>query len=111
MTRRPSRVMLALLVAATSVGAACGDSASEADVTAAATQTPAASEAAPTASAESTTTAAASATTAAASGSDAAAPSDSGPVTHWQHHSDARAALVKDFIKSYADAGGATSAR
>jgi multiple sugar transport system substrate-binding protein len=90
--------LLVLAVAATSVATACGSESDTAATTAAATEAPAASETAPAASGDATAT-----------GSDAgtAAPSDSGPVTHWQHHSDARAELVKGFIKSYGEAGGA----
>ncbi len=102
MKRRPSRALVALLVAATSVAAACG---SDSDTDAGAGTTQAATQesvAATTASAESGTTSAE-----AGAGAGSAAPTDSGPVTHWQHHSDARAELVKGFIKSYADAGGA----
>ncbi len=36
----------------------------------------------------------------------AEASSDGASITHWQHHSDARAAIVEDFIASYGDAGG-----
>ena len=34
-------------------------------------------------------------------------PIDNGTVSHWQHQSDARAAIVQQLIGSYADAGGA----
>ena len=33
-------------------------------------------------------------------------PIDNGEITHWQHQSDARVALVEQFIASYDDAGG-----
>lgn len=49
---------------------------------------------------------------AAASSGGSAAPSESaaalGPVTHWQHHSDARAELVNGFIETYGAATGST---
>lgn len=35
------------------------------------------------------------------------APIDNGGVSHWQHQSDARAAIVEGFISSYGEAGGA----
>ena len=85
---RRSRVLFALMVTTAGVGAACGGSGSTSNAT---------SAAAP----------AATGTTATTSGAGSAAPVDSGPITHWQHHSDARAALVKDFVKSYRQAGGA----
>ena len=34
-------------------------------------------------------------------------PIDNGSVSHWQHQSEARAAIVEGFISSYADEGGA----
>jgi multiple sugar transport system substrate-binding protein len=43
-----------------------------------------------------------------AAGSAEVAPIDNGTVSHWQHQSDARAAIVQELIGSYADAGGAS---
>jgi multiple sugar transport system substrate-binding protein len=43
-----------------------------------------------------------------AAGSGDVAPIDNGTVSHWQHQSDARAAIVQELIGSYADAGGAS---
>ena len=42
-----------------------------------------------------------------AAGSGDVTPIDNGTVSHWQHQSDARAAIVQELIGSYADAGGA----
>ena len=42
-----------------------------------------------------------------AGGSGDVTPIDNGTVSHWQHQSDARAAIVQQLIGSYADAGGA----
>ncbi|MEO6122433.1 MAG: extracellular solute-binding protein [Ilumatobacteraceae bacterium] len=94
---------MALLLAAATVGAACGsdNSSSDAPTTTAASATTAA-PAGSTATGDSTVT----------SGGDTApagavTPIDNGEITHWQHHSDARAALVEGFIGTYAAEGGA----
>lgn len=42
----------------------------------------------------------------AAGGTEGVEPIDNGAVSHWQHQSDARAAIVEGFISSYGDEGG-----
>ncbi|MEO6571892.1 MAG: extracellular solute-binding protein [Ilumatobacteraceae bacterium] len=39
---------------------------------------------------------------------DAFTAIDNGPITHWQHQSDARAAIVEGLVGDYASAGGAS---
>ena len=42
----------------------------------------------------------------ASAGAPAGSPAAVGPITHWQHHSDARAGLVNQFIETYSAASG-----
>ena len=124
-----STTVAALLIAAAAVGAACSSDDSSSDSTSATTasstagstatsteETSAAGDSTADSTAETTAPADSSAsgestpaTEGGSAGEPAAdvAPIDNGEITHWQHHSDARAALVEGFIGSYADDGGA----
>jgi multiple sugar transport system substrate-binding protein len=92
---------LALVLVVSTIGLACSDDSDDGDGGATTDAAPASSAPAP----DGTT--AGSTDTGTGSGSGDGTPADSGPVTHWQHHSDARAALVEQFIGTYADEGGA----
>jgi len=111
-----SKTVATLLVAAAMVGAACSSDESSSGsgattaTTASSTEAPGETTGETTAPADSSATGASTpAPDGGSSGEPAvdATPIDNGDITHWQHHSDARAALVEGFIGSYSDAGGA----
>jgi multiple sugar transport system substrate-binding protein len=118
-SKRRGRAVIAAAIVAATVMAACGsdsDSASDTasvEVTDAPVDSAAPSSDAPVDSAATDDTAVtgdtiATGDTAAASDDTMPAPTDTGPITHWQNHSDARAALLEQFVGDYAAAGGST---